>query len=190
MNWPQVMWRVILPQAARIAVPPLQHLYLLVKDTSLAAAVTVPELFQAAQRLASVTYEPLILYVETALIYLLFSSVLSTLQDKLEQRLAYKETRGRPMIRLSGIEKQFAGQRVLKGVGLAMAAGSVTALIGPSGSKSGPAALREPAGATRCGPAGAGGSELDFAHHLSRQSVLSLRQQTGMVFQNSSCSRT
>ncbi|HHQ4447171.1 TPA: amino acid ABC transporter permease [Aeromonas hydrophila] len=94
MNWPQVMWRVILPQAARIAVPPLFNTFIsLVKDTSLAAAVTVPELFQAAQRLASVTYEPLILYVETALIYLLFSSVLSTLQDKLEQRLAYKETR-------------------------------------------------------------------------------------------------
>lgn len=94
MNWPQVMWRVILPQAARIAVPPLSNTFIsLVKDTSLAAAVTVPELFQAAQRLASVTYEPLILYVETALIYLLFSSVLSTLQDKLEQRLAYKETR-------------------------------------------------------------------------------------------------
>ncbi|WP_203091884.1 amino acid ABC transporter permease [Aeromonas hydrophila] len=94
MNWPQVMWRVILPQAARIAVPPLSNTFIsLVKDTSLAATVTVPELFQAAQRLASVTYEPLILYVETALIYLLFSSVLSTLQDKLEQRLAYKETR-------------------------------------------------------------------------------------------------
>ncbi len=94
MNWPQVMWRVILPQAARIAVPPLSNTFIsLVKDTSLAAAVTVPELFQAAQRLASVTYEPLILYVETALIYLLFSSVLSTLQDKLELRLAYKETR-------------------------------------------------------------------------------------------------
>lgn len=93
MNWSQVMWRVILPQAARIAVPPLSNTFIsLVKDTSLAAAVTVPELFQAAQRLASVTYEPLILYVETALIYLLFSSVLSTLQDKLEQRLAYKET--------------------------------------------------------------------------------------------------
>ncbi|EPU3916352.1 amino acid ABC transporter permease [Aeromonas hydrophila] len=94
MNWPQVMWRVSLPQAARIAVPPLSNTFIsLVKDTSLAAAVTVPELFQAAQRLASVTYEPLILYVETALIYLLFSSVLSTLQDKLEQRLVYKETR-------------------------------------------------------------------------------------------------
>ena len=94
MNWPQAMGRVILPQAARIAVPPLSNTFIsLVKDTSLAAAVTVPELFQAAQRLASVTYEPLILYIETALIYLMFSSVLSTLQDRLEQRLAHKETR-------------------------------------------------------------------------------------------------
>lgn len=94
MNWPQVMWRVILPQAARIAVPPLSNTFIsLVKDTSLAAAVTVPELFQAAQRLASVTYEPLILYIETALIYLMFSSVLSTLQDRLERKLTHKETR-------------------------------------------------------------------------------------------------
>ena len=94
MNWPQVMWRVILPQAARIAVPPLSNTFIsLVKDTSLAAAVTVPELFQAAQRLASVTYEPLILYIETAIIYLLFSSVLSTLQNRLERRLTHKETR-------------------------------------------------------------------------------------------------
>lgn len=94
MSWPQAMRRVILPQAARIAVPPLSNTFIsLVKDTSLAAAVTVPELFQAAQRLASVTYEPLILYIETALIYLLFSSVLSTLQDRLERRLTNKETR-------------------------------------------------------------------------------------------------
>ncbi len=93
MSWPQAMRRVILPQAVRIAVPPLSNTFIsLVKDTSL-AAVTVPELFQAAQRLASVTYEPLILYVETALIYLLFSSVLSTLQDRLERRLTHKETR-------------------------------------------------------------------------------------------------
>ena len=94
MTWSQAMRRTILPQAARVAVPPLSNTFIsLVKDTSLAAAVTVPELFQAAQRLASVTYEPLILYVETAIIYLLFSSVLSTLQDRLERRLTHKETR-------------------------------------------------------------------------------------------------
>lgn len=89
MNWMQAMRRIVLPQAARIAVPPLSNNFIaLVKDTSLAAALTVPELFQAAQRIASVTYEPLILYTETALIYLLFSSALSSLQEKLENRLA------------------------------------------------------------------------------------------------------
>nr|WP_321272936.1 amino acid ABC transporter permease [uncultured Tolumonas sp.] len=89
MNWTQAMRRIVLPQAARIAVPPLSNSFIsLVKDTSLAAALTVPELFQAAQRIAAVTYEPLILYTETAIIYLLFSSVLSSLQEKLEIRLA------------------------------------------------------------------------------------------------------
>ncbi|AZU48572.1 ATP-binding protein [Aeromonas hydrophila] len=89
------------------------------------------------------------------------------------------------MIRLNGIEKQFAGQRVLKGVGLAMAAGSVTALIGPSGS--GKSTLLRCVNLLERPDAGQlvlGGSELDFTRHLSRQSVLALRQQTGMVFQN------
>lgn len=48
--------------------------------------LTVPEIFQAAQRIAAVTYEPLILYTEAALIYLVFSSALSSLQVRLEKR--------------------------------------------------------------------------------------------------------
>ena len=89
MSWSQVMRRTILPQAARVAVPPLSNTFIaLVKDTSLAAAITVPELFQAAQRIVAVTYEPLILYVEAALIYLAMSAVLSKLQVMLEQRLS------------------------------------------------------------------------------------------------------
>jgi cystine transport system permease protein len=88
MSWPQAMRRTILPQAARVATPPLANSFIsLVKDTSLAAAITVPELFQSAQRVAAVTYEPLILYTEAALIYLMFSSVLSALQSRLEERL-------------------------------------------------------------------------------------------------------
>ncbi|MFC0402324.1 amino acid ABC transporter permease [Paraburkholderia rhizosphaerae] len=83
----QALWRVVLPQAARVALPPLSNSFIsLVKDTSLAAVLTVPEIFQAAQRIASVTYEPLILYTEAALIYLLFSSVLSSAQVRLERR--------------------------------------------------------------------------------------------------------
>ncbi len=88
MSWRQALTRTILPQAARIAVPPLSNTFIaLVKDTSLAAAITVPELFQAAQRIVAVTYEPLILYIEAALIYLVLSSVLSALQVRLEKRL-------------------------------------------------------------------------------------------------------
>jgi cystine transport system permease protein len=83
------MQRTILPQAARVAVPPLSNTFIsLVKDTSLAAAITVPELFQAAQRIVATTYEPLILYIEAALIYLVMSSFLSTLQVSLERRFA------------------------------------------------------------------------------------------------------
>ncbi|TQN60547.1 amino acid ABC transporter permease [Agrobacterium tumefaciens] len=89
MNWQQAMRRTILPQAARVSVPPLSNTFIsLVKDTSLAAAITVPELFQAAQRIVATTYEPLILYIQAALIYLVLSSVLSTLQSRLEARFS------------------------------------------------------------------------------------------------------
>jgi cystine transport system permease protein len=87
MSWSQAMRRTILPQATRVAVPPLSNTFIsLVKDTSLAAAITVPELFQTAQRIVATTYEPLILYIEAALIYLAMSSVLSALQVRLERR--------------------------------------------------------------------------------------------------------
>lgn len=89
MSWSQAMRRTILPQATRVAVPPLSNTFIsLVKDTSLAAAITVPELFQTAQRIVATTYEPLILYIEAALLYLALSSVLSWLQTRLEHRFA------------------------------------------------------------------------------------------------------
>lgn len=88
MTWSQAMRRTILPQAGRVAVPPLSNTFIsLVKDTSLAAAITVPEMFQAAQRIVATTYEPLILYIEAAALYLALSSVLSALQTRLEKRL-------------------------------------------------------------------------------------------------------
>ncbi|MFK8259559.1 amino acid ABC transporter permease [Erwinia sp. AnSW2-5] len=93
MSWVQALRRIIIPQAARIAVPPLSNTFIsLVKDTSLASVITVPEMFLAAQRIAAVTYQPLILYTEAAIIYLLISSVLSALQTRLESKLASNST--------------------------------------------------------------------------------------------------
>ncbi|OAS83939.1 MULTISPECIES: amino acid ABC transporter permease [Metabacillus] len=87
MTKSQAMRRVILPQAVRVSIPPLGNSFIsLVKDTSLAATITVTELFQKGQQIAAVTYEPLWLYIEVAFIYLMFSTVLSYAQSKLEHR--------------------------------------------------------------------------------------------------------
>lgn len=84
----QALKRVILPQAARVSIPPLANSFIsLVKDTSLAAAITVAEMFQIAQRITATTYEPLLLYSEAALIYLMLCTVLTIIQSKIEKSL-------------------------------------------------------------------------------------------------------
>ena len=88
MTYFQIMRRIVLPQAFRTAFPPLSNsLIAMVKETSLAANITVVEMFMAAQRIVARTYEPLALYCEVALIYLLFSTVLTKLQASGEKRL-------------------------------------------------------------------------------------------------------
>ncbi|WP_269217433.1 amino acid ABC transporter permease [Metabacillus sp. B2-18] len=80
--------RIILPQAARVSVPPLSNSFIsLVKDTSLASLVLVAELFRKAQEIAARTYDFLLLYVEAALIYWVICFVLSLVQVVIEKRL-------------------------------------------------------------------------------------------------------
>ncbi|MEB6550672.1 amino acid ABC transporter permease [Heyndrickxia sporothermodurans] len=87
MKKSQAMRRIILPQAMRVSLPPLGNSFIsLVKDTSLAATITVTEMFQKSQQIVAATYEPLWLYIEVAFIYLLFSTVLSFGQSMLERR--------------------------------------------------------------------------------------------------------
>ncbi|MFB5761640.1 amino acid ABC transporter permease [Paenibacillus medicaginis] len=87
MTRAQALRRVILPQAARVSVPPLGNSFIsLVKDTSLAATITYVEMFRAAQQITATTYEPLLVYTVAGVIYLAFSSVLSALQNYLEKR--------------------------------------------------------------------------------------------------------
>lgn len=80
--------RVILPQAARVSVPPLSNTFIsLVKDTSLASLILVTELFREAQQIAAFSQEFMLLYVEAAAIYWVFCLVLSSGQSALEKRL-------------------------------------------------------------------------------------------------------
>lgn len=88
MSYMQIMRRILLPQAMRTAFPPLSNsLIAMVKDTSLAANITVTEMFMVTQRIVARTYEPLALYIEVGLIYLLFSTMLTFLQRVGEKKL-------------------------------------------------------------------------------------------------------
>ena len=59
----------------------------MMKDTSLAANITVTEMFMATQRINARVYEPLALYIEVGLIYLMFSTALTWLQRWGEKKL-------------------------------------------------------------------------------------------------------
>lgn len=91
LSYPQTMARVVLPQSFPIAFPNLfNNLISLLKDTSLAASITVVELFTVTQQIAARTYEPFALYMEAAVIYLIFSTLLTWLQRYLEKKLVWK----------------------------------------------------------------------------------------------------
>lgn len=95
LSYLQTMRRIILPQAMRTAFPPLSNsLIAMVKDTSLAANITVVEMLRATEQINARVYEPLALYIEVGLIYLLFSTVLTWLQRIGEKRLGAYENRG------------------------------------------------------------------------------------------------
>ena len=94
MSYLQTIFRIVLPQAMRTAFPPLSNsLISMVKDTSLAANITVTEMFMVTQRIVARTYEPLLLYLEVGLIYLIFSTVLTKLQVVGEKKLQYDRKR-------------------------------------------------------------------------------------------------
>ena len=48
-------------------------------------------MFMAAQRIVANTYEPLVLYIEVAIIYLAFSTILTYVQHFIERRLQISE---------------------------------------------------------------------------------------------------
>jgi L-cystine transport system permease protein len=88
MGYTTTLQRVILPQAARVAVPPLSNtLISLVKDTSLASTILVTELLRVAQLAAAPTFDFFALYGVAAVYYWVICLILSFAQNRLESRL-------------------------------------------------------------------------------------------------------
>lgn len=83
----QAMWWIVLPQAIRIALPPIGNYGVgLLKDSSIAVAVAAPEITFAATNLINETYLSTQIYLVMALIYISMSLPLSYAVRSLEAR--------------------------------------------------------------------------------------------------------
>ncbi|KGR72610.1 amino acid ABC transporter permease [Streptococcus phocae subsp. salmonis] len=91
VSYSSITTKIILPQAFRIAVPPLGNVVIdMVKSSSLAAMITVPDIFQNAKIIGGREWDYMSMYVLVALIYWTIAFVLERVQGVLEEKLQYQ----------------------------------------------------------------------------------------------------
>jgi cystine transport system permease protein len=89
MSYWRILTRIILPQALRIAIPPLgSRLVALMKDTSLASTITVVELTRVADQVGATTFRYMDIFLIVGAIYWGINQLLTIGQTMLEHRLA------------------------------------------------------------------------------------------------------
>ncbi len=88
MTYRRAMRRIILPQAARIIVPPLGNEFNnMLKNTSLLVVISVPELYVTFSRINGTLFAPFELFLAAAVWYLLLTTAWSIVQAWIERRL-------------------------------------------------------------------------------------------------------
>ncbi|EDQ03294.1 Amino acid ABC transporter, permease protein, 3-TM region, His/Glu/Gln/Arg/opine [Sulfitobacter indolifex HEL-45] len=88
MTQGQLMWRIILPQAARIAAPTLVNYFIdMIKGTSLAFTLGVTEMMGAAQKEAAGSFLYFEAFLAVPVMYWVIVEVLSQGQKRLETHL-------------------------------------------------------------------------------------------------------
>lgn len=89
LRTPIIYRKIIIPQAFRIALPPLSNVLLdMVKSTSLTAMITVPEIFNKAKIVGGAKSDYMTVYICVALIYWVICTIYAFGQLQLEKRLA------------------------------------------------------------------------------------------------------
>jgi polar amino acid transport system permease protein len=88
MTRPLAMRRIVLPQAARVIVPPLGNEFNgMIKNTSLLAFIGVYEMFFDAEVHYSTTFKPVEYFLAVAFWYLVLTTIWSIIQARIEWRL-------------------------------------------------------------------------------------------------------
>lgn len=84
----QTFMDIVLPQSMRVALPALaNNLASLVKDSSLAYAISVVELTMVGYRIQAESYQPIPVFLTVATIYLILTTAFTTLTAALESQL-------------------------------------------------------------------------------------------------------
>ncbi len=87
MTWARRMRWVIMPQAARVIIPPLGNQFNgMLKTSSLASVISMDELLRNAQMLAQIEFRVLEVYIGAALWYLAMVTVWNAIQKRIEAR--------------------------------------------------------------------------------------------------------
>lgn len=90
LKTPIIYRKVIIPQAIRIALPPLSNVLLdMVKSTALTAMITVPEMFNKAKIIGGAKSDYMTVYIVVALMYWVICTLYAIGQDKMEKHLAF-----------------------------------------------------------------------------------------------------
>jgi len=102
MTVPRIVWKIIVPQAVRIVIPPYMNNFITaMKNSSLASVITVQELMLAAQLIYNSTYKAVEILTATGAIYLMITTLLTWLQLLFENLTDYQKrglSRRRPRI--------------------------------------------------------------------------------------------
>ena len=89
MTHTQAMIHIVFPQAFKIVIPPLiNEFIMLLKDTSLVSAISVPELTHTGKMLYASTYQAVWVWSAVCVFYFVMTKALSILGDWAERRLA------------------------------------------------------------------------------------------------------
>lgn len=90
LDFSTTMIKVVLPQAIRISIPSLGNVAMdLLKGTSLAAMITIPDIFQRAKIVGGRSFDYMSMYILVALIYWSLCILIELIQKRIEKRANY-----------------------------------------------------------------------------------------------------
>ena len=94
MTQTKIMRRIILPQAFKRAVPPLGNQFIIaLKDSSLASAISVPELLLHARQLGASNFRLMEMLTIAAIYYLFMTSILTLISTLVERKLKVSDNK-------------------------------------------------------------------------------------------------